>query len=214
MTKIDNNTLFFGNFVDADLKLADLNDYLNDVSKFIDRKKKHKEKTYKENILKDIAIKMFSESFTSILFESALISAWVFMEEEFKGYCNAMQKAMAIDLSYSDLKGSAIERFRVYTSKVLNLNFKFKDENWEDLKAITEIRNSIIHTEGSVGNKKLVSSFLKRNKLPMLLSDDKIAIDKDSLSIIITLCRLFVERIYTVALCKFPGQYGSKKGSN
>lgn len=89
MVKIDSNTLFFGNFVDADLKLADLHDYLNDISKFINRKKRHKKKKYNESILKNISIEMFTESFTSILFESVLISAWVFMEAEFNGYCNA-----------------------------------------------------------------------------------------------------------------------------
>lgn len=44
MTKVDNNTLFFGNYVDADLKLIDLQDYLEDINKFIKRKKKYKEK--------------------------------------------------------------------------------------------------------------------------------------------------------------------------
>lgn len=211
MAKIDSNTLFFGNFVDADLKLIDLHDYLKDVSKFIDRKKKHKEKRFKESIFKQIAPKMFAESFTSILFESVLVSAWGIMEAEFKGYCNAMKKEMGIDIAYSDLKGSAIERFRNYTLKVLKLDFGLKDEHWENLKAINEIRNSIVHTEGNVGNKKLVMNFLKRNKVPGLLSDDRIAMDKNNLAVIITLCKLFIEHIYSVALQKFPGQYGPKK---
>ena len=89
---MDNNTLFFGNYVDADLKLIDLQDYLKDINKFIKRKKGYKEKKFKDGILKDVALNMFSESFSSILFESVLISTWVFMESEFKGYCNAMHK--------------------------------------------------------------------------------------------------------------------------
>lgn len=44
MKQIDNNTLYFGNFVDADLKLIDLHDYLNDINKFINRKRRNKEK--------------------------------------------------------------------------------------------------------------------------------------------------------------------------
>ena len=44
MKQIDNNTLFFGNFVDADLKFADLHDYLDDIDKFMTRKKRYKEK--------------------------------------------------------------------------------------------------------------------------------------------------------------------------
>ncbi len=204
---IENNTLFFGNYVDADLKLADLQDYLTDINKFINRKRRYKGKTYKGSIFKDIAIEMFTESFTSILYDSVLISAWVFMEAVFNGYCNAMQRAMGIDLPYSDLKGSAIERFRNYTLKVLKLDLRLKDDNWEDLKVINEIRNSLVHKDGIVGNKKLVNNFVNRHKLTGLLCENRISIDKNSLIIIITLCRLFMERIYYVALKIFPGQY-------
>lgn len=210
MKQIDNNTLFFGNFVDADLKFADLHDYLDDIDKFIRRKKGYRKKKLGSGVVQDIALDMFSESFSSILFESVLISVWVFMEAEFKGYCGAMQRTMAVTLSYSDLRGSVIERFRNYTSKVLKLDLGLKDENWEDLKAINEIRNSLVHTDRIVGNKKLINNFNKRHKLSGLLCEDKIQVDKNILKRVITLCRLFVERIYYVALEKFPGQYGLK----
>ena len=208
MIKIDYNTLFFGNYIDADLKLIDLHDYLKDINKFINRKKRYKEKKHKDSILKDIAMEMFTESFSSILFKSVLISTWVFMESEFKGYCNAMQSAKGVDLSYSDLLGNVVQRFSKYTSKVLKLDFRFKDDDWEDLKAINEIRNSVIH--GVVGNKQLIEQFIKRNNLPGLLHDGNILLDQKNLIVIIMVCRLFVERIYFVALQSFPGQYGPK----
>lgn len=208
MKEIDNNTLFFGNFIDADLKLVDLHDYLKDINKFIKRKKRYKEKKLKDSILKDIALGMFAESFSSILFNSVLISTWVFMESEFKGYANAMQRARDIELSYSDLKGSSIDRFRNYTRKVLKLDLRLRNENWEDLKAINEIRNSLVH--GAVQNKQLIDKFIKRNKLQGLLQDGDIALDENNLILIIMVCKLFVERIYAVALETFPGQYGPK----
>lgn len=208
MTTIDNNKLFFGNYIDADLKLIDLHDYLKDISKFIKRKKRYKEKKFKDSILKDIAIGMFTESFSSILFNSVLISTWVFMESEFKGYANAMQHAKLVDLSYSDLKGSAIDRFRNYTVKVLKLDLRLMDENWENLKAISEIRNSLAH--GAVQNKQLIEKFIKRNNLPGLLQRGEITLDENNLIVIIMVCRLFVERIYSVALETFPGQFGPK----
>jgi hypothetical protein len=208
MTKIDNNTLFFVNYVDADLKLIDLQDYLKDVNKFIKRKKRYKEKNFKDSIFKDAALDMFSESFSSILFESVLISTWIFMESEFKGYCNAMQSAKDIELRYSDLTGSAIDRFKNYTLKVLKLDFRLEDYNWEDLKAISEIRNSLIH--GVVERKPLIEKFSKRNKLPGLLTGDVITLNEENLKVIIMMCRVFLERIYAVALETFPGQYGPK----
>ena len=211
MMRIDNNALFFGNFVDAELKLIDLCDYLNDINKFISRKRRYKKKKYGEGVLKNIAIEMFSESFTSTLYNSVLISAWVFMEAEFKGYCNAMQKAKGIVLTYSDLKGPAILRFRNYTLKVLKLDLRLKDENWEDLKAINEIRNSLVHTDGSVGNKKLVNNFIKRHKVTGLLREENIVLSKNILMLIIMLFRLFIQRIYYVALESFPGEHVLKK---
>lgn len=208
MITIDNNKLFFGNYINTDLKLIDLHDYLKDISKFINRKKRYKEKKFKDSIFKDIALGMFSESFSSILFNSVLISTWVFMESEFKGYANAMQRAKLVDLSYSDLKGSAIDRFRKYTEKVLKLDLRLKDENWEDLKAISEIRNSLAH--GAVQNKQIIKKFIKRNNLPGLLHGGEITLDENNLIIIIKVCRLFVERVYSVALETFPGQFGPK----
>lgn len=208
MNEIDNNKLFFNNYIDANVKLIDLQDYLKDINKFINRKKKYKEKKIEENIFKDVVINMFSESFSSILFNSILISVWVFMEGELKGYCNAMRTAKNIELRYSDLTGSAIERFRNYTLKVVKLDFRLDDENWEDLKAISEIRNSLIH--GVVEKKPLIQTFSKRNKLPDLFNGNEIILHENNLKIIITLCRLFLERIYVVALKTFPGQYSPK----
>ena len=119
-----------------------------------------------------------------------------------------MQRAMDVDLRYSDLTGSAIDRFRNYTLKVLKLDLRFEGENWEDLKAISEIRNNLIH--GVVEKKPLIDKFSKRNKLPGLLSGEVITLDENNLTVIIMMCRLFIERIYTVALETFPGQYGPK----
>jgi hypothetical protein len=130
------------------------------------------------------------------------------MESEFKGYANAMQRAKLVDLSYSDLKGTAIDRFRKYTEKVLKLDLRLRDENWEDLKAISEIRNSLAH--GAVQNKQLIEKFIKRNNLPGLLHGGEITLDENNLIIIIMVCRLFVERVYSVALETFPGQFGPK----
>ena len=209
MAPIDNNILFFGNYVDADIKLIDLQDYLKDINKFINRKKRYKEEKYKESILEDTAISMFAESFTTILFESVIISTWIFMEAEFKGYCNAMKDAKGIDLSYSDLKGSAIDRFRNYTVKVLKLDLRLENENWEDLRAINQIRNTLVH--GAIENKRLINIFTKRNNLSGLLRDNNIMLDPNNLTVIIRLCRRFIKRIYCVALETFPGQYGPKK---
>ncbi len=204
MKKIDNHTLFFGNYVDADLQLNDLREYLIDVKKFIDRKRRYREKRLTKSIFKDIALNMFTESFSTTLYDSVMISLWIFMESEFRGYCRAMQSVMGIKISYSDIYGSSIEKFKIYSQKVANLDFGLTNENWEDLKAINEIRNSMVHSDGVVKNKKLVEIFMKRHKLKGLLEADRIVLSKKSLETIISYCRLVNERIYTVALKRYP----------
>ena len=204
MKKIDNHTLFFGNYVDADLQLNDLREYLVDVKKFIDRKRRYREKRLTKSIFKEIALNMFTESFSTTLYDSVMISLWVFMESEFRGYCRAMQNVMSIKISYSDIHGSPIEKFKTYTHKVANLDFGLTNDNWEDLKAINEIRNSMVHSDGVIRNKKLVINFMKRHKLFGLLEGDRIVLSKDSLETIISYCRLVNERIYAVALEKYP----------
>jgi hypothetical protein len=204
MKKIDNHTLFFGNYVDADLQLNDLREYLVDVKKFIDRKRRYREKRLTKSIFKDIALNMFTESFSTTLYDSVMISLWIFMESEFRGYCRAMQNVMGIKISFSDIYGSPIEKFKIYTQKVANLDFGLTNENWEDLKAINEIRNSIVHLDGVVKNKKLIENFIKRHKIKYLLEEDRIVLSKESLETIISYCRLVNERIYTVALGKYP----------
>jgi hypothetical protein len=119
-----------------------------------------------------------------------------------------MQHAMEIDLRYSDLMGAPIDRFRNYTLKVLKLDLRLENENWEDLKAISAIRNSLVH--GEIEKKPLINKFCKRNNLPDLLRGEVISLNFKYLSVIILICRLFVERIYVVALETFPGKYEPK----
>ena len=62
----------------------------------------------------------------------------------------------------------------------------------------------MVHSDGVVKNKKLVENFMKRHKLKGLLEEDRIVLSKKSLETIISYCRLVNERIYTVALERYP----------
>jgi hypothetical protein len=133
------------------------------------------------------------------------------MEQELKGYCQAMQSAMGIELGFSDLSGSVLEKFKKYMAKVAKVDLGVRNTLWEDMKAVSEIRNALVHADGVISNDKiaLIGSFSKRYKVNML-HNGRIELDNGAVMMIVVACRLFIERIYAAALLKFPGEYGPK----
>jgi hypothetical protein len=211
---IDPNTLFFGNFVDADLRLADLGEFVERIDKYLDKRSKTLAGKPKKgiNLELDVEHELFVASFPSILYVSVTIATWVFMEQELKGYCQALQRAMDIDLAFSDLSGSVLERFKKFMGKVAKVELGVRKTLWEDMKAVSEIRNALVHADGLVSNDKivLIDSFCKRYKVA-ILNDGRIELDSRAVTMIVVACRLFIELVYGAALLKFPGEYGPKQ---
>jgi hypothetical protein len=136
------------------------------------------------------------------------------MEQEFRGYCRTMRNIYNKKIDITDINGSYIDKFKKYTQSVLELEFNMSDSNWEDLKAISEIRNILVHADGDISKDKhnIISNFCKRHKL-FLLQDKRIVMDLLSVKLIIILCKATIREIYSVAVHKFPGPYSSKKRS-
>jgi hypothetical protein len=136
---IDPNTLFFGNFVDADVRLADLGQFTKRIGKYLETKSKRLANKPKQGVIPefDIEHELFAASFPSILYVSVTIAAWAFMEQELKGYCQAVQRAMSIELGFSDLSGSVLEKFKKYMGKVAKVDLGVNNPLWEDMKAVS-----------------------------------------------------------------------------
>lgn len=211
MKYIDPNTLFFGNYVDADIRLGDLYEFLLNVEKYLNRKKSQIDKKPK-GLLGNVEYDKFAESFPSILYNSIYISVWAFMEQEIKGYCKAMQKTMKLDIGLSDLSGALIDRFNKYTKSILGLKYGFEGHFIEDMKAMYEIRNCLVHNDGIVPENKIptVKKYVNRSKIQLIVNG-RIELEKLALENLIGSCSIFLKEIYRVALIKFPGEYSPLK---
>jgi hypothetical protein len=211
MKFIDPNTLFFGNYVDADIRLSDLYEFLLNVETYLNRKKSQIDKKPK-GLLSNVEYDKFAESFPSILYNSIYISVWAFMEQEIKGYCKAMQKTMKLDIGISDLSGALIDRFNKYTKSILGLKYGFEGHFIEDMKTTYEIRNCLVHNDGIVPENKIptVKKYVNRSKIQLIVSG-RIELKKLALESFIGTCSVFLKEIYRVALIKFPGEYSSLK---
>src|SRR4030042_6909544 len=200
MKYIDPNTLFFGNYVDADIRLGDLYEFLSNLEKYLNRKKSQQDKKPK-GLLGNVEYDKFAESFPSILYNSIYISVWAFMEQVIRGYCKAMQKTMKLDISLSDLRGELIDRFNKYTKSMLGLKYGFEGHFIEDMKAMYEVRNCLVHNEGIVPENKIptIKKYVNHSKIQLIVHG-RIELDKLSLENLIGSCSIFLNEIYRVAL--------------
>jgi hypothetical protein len=208
---IDPGILFFGNYVDADIRPGDLYEFLLNVEKYLNRKKSQIDKKPK-GLLGNVECDKFSESFPSVLYNSIYISVWAFVEHEIKGYCKAMQKTMKLDIGLSDLSEALIDRFNKYTKSILGLKYGFEEHFIEDMKAMYEIRNCLVHNDGIVPQNKIptVKKYVSRSKIQLIVNG-RIELGKPALENLIGSCSILLKEIYRVALIKFPGEYSFVK---
>ena len=65
-----------------------------------------------------------------------------------------------------ELKGDLLGRFKVYSQKVINLNFNFSSRMWQNINAIYELRNCFVHNNGSLtnfGKSNVIKEYVKVN---------------------------------------------------
>lgn len=209
------NLMFFGNFVDADVNLEDLKDFLIDVSKFIDETKNrlsskefpsvplHEVETLKDH---------YEYTFGEILRKSFIVTLCIFLEQELGTYCKEFKKQLKLDISWKDFKGAALERFKLYINKLLKLKLNLSNTMWQDLQGIISLRNCLVHSNGNLENfsdAERIRAFSKRH--------NSLVIDEDGVEISVKICQEclgiikdFIKTIYDYALSYFPGSYGRK----
>jgi hypothetical protein len=74
---------------------------------------------------------------------------------------------VGLKICYKDFKGDLLERFKTFSLKILNSTFDFNSQLWQDIVGLYEIRNCLIHNNGSLdnfGKHKTIESFIKRNR--------------------------------------------------
>lgn len=92
------------------------------------------------------------EGFANLMRQSFFVSLYAFLELWLLRECRIEGKRREdVKLSLSDLRGTGIEKGKVYLSKVLGLQFSFgTSSEWEKIKKYKLLRNCIVHRQGSL----------------------------------------------------------------
>ena len=157
------DTEFFGSSVDFGVSMRELEIFLNETEKlFSDKVKTLK---YENEYYDDLDEKhLFYYWFPNLQRRYFIITLATIIESETRSYCEILHKHKKVAIKYSELRGTAIEKFLNYSEKLAGLEFEFTDNIIEKIKAMTELRNCIVHANGIIEGypkEKVITEFAK-----------------------------------------------------
>jgi hypothetical protein len=82
--------------------------------------------------------------------DSMIIILISVIEYSLRDLCVALKTSRALRLAWNELRGEPLNRFKTYFEKVGALEIAIADEDWELLKAIDRLRNTIAHSMGEI----------------------------------------------------------------
>jgi hypothetical protein len=135
-----------------------------------------------------------------------LVTLMILFEDEIKRICDLLYDIESLKLKQSELKGNNLERFRIYITRVANLDTGINENEFETIHAITEVRNCIVHSNSLLQQFKGANSIIKLSK-----TLDGISINDDLLEITLEFClkcadiiSTFIDKVYDAALKRYP----------
>lgn len=159
--KID--TEFFGSSIDFEASMRELEIFLSETEKFFSERKKALK--YENAYYDDLNEKyLFYHWFPNLQRRNFIITLVTIIEDETHSYCEKLYKHNKVAIKYSDLKGTAIEKFLNYAEKLAGLEFHFDGNIINKLKSITELRNCLVHANGVIdgySKDKIIIEFAK-----------------------------------------------------
>lgn len=202
---------FFGNLVDTDTEFDFLNKFRKDILGFLKRASKSiKRKEFSNDdavgAIAEDRIDLYKHLYTQLVCESFIISCVIFLEQEIKIFSEGLMFTLSLNLNMSDLRGSLLERFKKYCQNMANLNLDFSSKKWQDITAIMEIRNCLVHNSGLIDDFtkiNVIKTFAKRYGTPCIC-EGRLHLSDDTLLITLKILRNFNEKIHDAALRKFP----------
>ena len=153
----------------------------------------------------------YGESFGEILRKSFVVSLVIFLEQEIGDYCAEFKKHLNLDIGWNYFKGTLLERFKLFSNKLLKLKLNIKNDLWQDLQSIISLRNCLVHSGGwlttSLDSNRIIE-FSKRKGFLQIQEDGYIEISTETCEQCLQIIKEFIEIIYEHALIYFPGKYG------
>lgn len=146
----------------TEMKLEGLKKYLDESETYLEKAKEEFENWANEELanlplIEKIKFRMFildekrrySEVFLRILRNSFLVTMHSVLESELAWVCESLRGKKDIPISWTKLRGSPMERAKVYISKLGGLDFP-TGQSWAQINSYIAIRNCIVHTAGNV----------------------------------------------------------------
>ena len=91
-----------------------------------------------------------SETLPRLQWYSSLMVVYGFFEKVLNDFCNELRDFDNLKLSLKDIHGQGVERARNYLVKVVGLGKTFSTSDWQSIKLLGVLRNSIAHRDGFV----------------------------------------------------------------
>ncbi|KJG05891.1 hypothetical protein UB33_11025 [Photobacterium angustum] len=134
--------------------------------------------------------------FPSIHRTSTVIALHSYLEDTLNQLADLVAPLLDSEVTYKDLKGSGIERARLYFIKVGKFDFESLNCTWSVMKQVNKLRNQLVHNGGYLpeGANDAVNKFISSNKLLSGKPAHKVQISSDFVEFYIqTLIKFFSE---------------------
>ncbi|ELA9213948.1 hypothetical protein QUO21_004660 [Vibrio parahaemolyticus] len=105
--------------------------------------------------------------FPSMHRASTVISLHSYLEDTLNRLADLVAPLLGSEVTYKDLRGSGIERARLYFIKVGEFDFENLNCTWCVMKQVNKLRNQLVHNGGYLpeGANDAVNKFISSNKL-------------------------------------------------
>ena len=205
---------FFGPGLTTRYELERLKDYLEKLEAYLEEAKEKFENWANAEAAKlpssereqfDDALSeeysLYSEVFPRILRSSFLVTLHSFLESELAWICESSRTKRDIPISWSKLRGSSMERAKVYILKLGGLDFP-TGQPWTEIKSYIDIRNCIVHAAGNVRElrnqqeKKRLCDYCSKQAGISIDADGNLALSKEFCLQAVSTLQGFFEELY------------------
>ncbi len=90
-----------------------------------------------------------AETFPRIFRSSFFVAAYSLLEHKMAIICRQLKKDKQIPISWSDLKGDALDQFKLYC-KTASLELSYNSKTWQEVQHYSRVRNCIVHNRGLI----------------------------------------------------------------
>lgn len=144
--------------------------------------------------------------FPDIMRLSFVVTLLITLEDQFRIFCTILRDANGHVLKWTDLKGSALDRFIAYCEKVCNMPEVTDPTKMRNIRCLTYVRNCIVHSNSCVRdfpNEKEIRRF-STSVQGLNVEEDYIILTHEGCINCADIVKGFMEDAYNTALKKYP----------